>query len=321
MDDGGGERAMMGYSMSTCSRQVVRTTALRSRKRETERGRKREFLVLYSVLISNLEDTYAETPEKTQRRENLSRHRKTPKNSKSCQPFPSRSTWKNKQVQNLVKLIATHAIEPQEHPIGIRQAHAHHIFPFPFFTSHNQSAGSIETSHTPPRSNTPKHPHNQKPTSTNKPNPTENRNTVQHNTHVNSSALLLGLISRLVRAAANINAIDASSIEDDGREREVAEHPGEDDGGAEALVVVLVLLLRGDVALRGLPFGLEGAELGLVLGVEVCVVGGDGDVDFAAGFDIGCGEFLGFVVALCAPGDVVGVAEGVDVEDVDVCWR
>jgi hypothetical protein len=132
MDDGGGERAMMGYSMSTCSRQVVRTTALRSRKRETERGRKREFLVLYSVLISNLEDTYAETPEKTQRRENLSRHRKTPKNSKSCQPFPSRSTWKNKQVQNLVKLIATHAIEPQEHPIGIRQAHAHHIFPFPF---------------------------------------------------------------------------------------------------------------------------------------------------------------------------------------------
>jgi hypothetical protein len=195
-----------------------------------------------------------------------------------------------------------------------------HIISFPslFFTSHNQSAGSIETSHTPPRSNTPKHPHNQKPTSANKPNPTENRNTVQHNTHVNSSALLLSLISRLVRAAANIYAIDTSSIEDNGRESKIAEHPGEDDGGAEALVVVLVLLLRGDVALGGLPFGLEGAELGLVLGVEVCVVGGDGDVDFAAGFDVGCGELFGFVVALCAPGDVVGVAEGVDVEDVDV---
>lgn len=45
---------------------------------------------------------------------------------------------------------------------------------------------------------------------------------------------------------------------------------------------------------------------------------GDGDVDFASRFEIGGGEFGGFVVALGAPGDVVGVAEGVDVEDVDV---
>jgi hypothetical protein len=168
------------------------------------------------------------------------------------------------------------------------------------------------------RSNTPEHPHNQEPTSANKPNPTEDRNTIQHNTHVNRSALLLSLVSRLIRAATNVNAINTSSIEDDSRERKVAEHPREDDGGAETLVIILVLLLRGDVTLGSLPFRLESAEFRLVLGVEVGVVGGDCDVDLAAGFYVCRGQFLGLVVALCAPGDVVGVAEGVDVEDVDV---
>ena len=45
---------------------------------------------------------------------------------------------------------------------------------------------------------------------------------------------------------------------------------------------------------------------------------GDVDVDFSAGFEVGGGELGGFVVAFGAPGDVVGVAEGVYVEDVDV---
>jgi len=44
----------------------------------------------------------------------------------------------------------------------------------------------------------------------------------------------------------------------------------------------------------------------------------DVDVDFAAGLEVGDFEFWGFVVTFGAPGDVVGVAEGVDVEDVDV---
>jgi len=45
---------------------------------------------------------------------------------------------------------------------------------------------------------------------------------------------------------------------------------------------------------------------------------GDGDVDTAGWFEVGGGELGGLVVAFGAPGDVVGVAEGVDVEDVDV---
>ena len=168
-------------------------------------------------------------------------------------------------------------------------------------------------------SNTPENPDNQEPASANKPDRTQRRNTVQHDSHVNGSALLLGLVGRLVRRAADVDSIDAARVQHDGREGQVAEHPGEDDGGAEPFVVVLVLFLRGDDAFRGFPFGGEGAEFGLVLGVEVCVVGGDVDVDFAAGFDVGGGQLFGFVVALCTPGDVVGVAEGVDVEDVDVC--
>jgi len=60
------------------------------------------------------------------------------------------------------------------------------------------------------------------------------------------------------------------------------------------------------------------AHLGFVLRVQVAVILRDVDVDFAAGLEVGDFEFWGFVVTFGAPGDVVGVAEGVDVEDVDV---
>jgi hypothetical protein len=62
----------------------------------------------------------------------------------------------------------------------------------------------------------------------------------------------------------------------------------------------------------------EFREFGFVLRVEIAVILGDVDVDFAAGFD-GCGaKFFGLVITLCTPCDVVCVAKGVDVEDVDV---
>lgn len=48
------------------------------------------------------------------------------------------------------------------------------------------------------------------------------------------------------------------------------------------------------------------------------VVCGDCDVYAARGFYGRGGEFGGFVIAFCAPGYVVGVAEGVDVENVNV---
>ena len=65
-------------------------------------------------------------------------------------------------------------------------------------------------------------------------------------------------------------------------------------------------------------FGFEELQLVQVLGVEICVVGGDVDIDFATGFE-SCGrQLLGFVIALSSPGDIVGVAEGVDLQGADV---
>lgn len=65
-------------------------------------------------------------------------------------------------------------------------------------------------------------------------------------------------------------------------------------------------------------FDCNGAHFGVVLGVQVAVVLRDVDVYFASGFEV-CGrQLLGFVVAFCAPGYVVGIAEGVDIENIDV---
>lgn len=72
-----------------------------------------------------------------------------------------------------------------------------------------------------------------------------------------------------------------------------------------------------DFLRRGV-FGAESAEFGLVLRIEIGVIGRDRDVDFAAWLEIRRGELLRRVVAFGAPGDIVRIAEGVDVEDVDV---
>jgi hypothetical protein len=146
MDDGGGERAMMGYSMSTCSRQVVRTTALRSRKRETERGRKREFLVLYSVLISKpgsyLCRHSREDPEKK-------RPIRTPHNAEKFQvisflPIPLNVEGKS---PNLVKLIPTHAIETQEHPIRVSSSTCTSYLSLRFFLQATTKAREVLKPH------------------------------------------------------------------------------------------------------------------------------------------------------------------------------
>lgn len=44
------------------------------------------------------------------------------------------------------------------------------------------------------------------------------------------------------------------------------------------------------------------------------------DVDLTAGLKVRRGQFLGLVISLGTPCDIVGVAERVDVEDVDVGW-
>ena len=141
---------------------------------------------------------------------------------------------------------------------------------------------------------------------------------MQHDTQVYRGTLLLFLKSILDRGAADAYVIDTADIEYHSSKGQVAEHPSEDDGRAETLVIVLVLLLGGDVALRCLPLGLEGTELGLVLSVKICIVGGNGNLDFATWLEGYGGEFFGFVITFGAPGDIVGVAESVHVQNVDI---
>ena len=47
----------------------------------------------------------------------------------------------------------------------------------------------------------------------------------------------------------------------------------------------------------------------------------DSDIDFASWFEIRRGQFGGLVVTLGAPGNIVGVAEGIHVKNVDVRRR
>lgn len=165
----------------------------------------------------------------------------------------------------------------------------------------------------------PKHPCNQKPTTPNKAHSRQSSNRIQHNSHINRAALILhNKLIILPRLRILTKLLNTPYIQHDRRKRQIAENPREHHRAAEAFVVIFVLRLVVDDLFGGNPFGGESADFRLVLGIEIRVVGGNGDVDFAAGFQIRGWQFLRRVVAFGAPGDVVGVAEGVDVEDVDV---
>ena len=67
-------------------------------------------------------------------------------------------------------------------------------------------------------------------------------------------------------------------------------------------------------------FGGEEAKFRIILVVQIAVVLGSLELYLTAGFDVRGGEFLGFVIAFGSPRDVVSVAEGIDVQDIDVGW-
>ena len=157
-------------------------------------------------------------------------------------------------------------------------------------------------------------PDDQKPHRPHESEQTQRRHGPQHHTHVYRAPLRIILLL----LPTHTHPFQPPSRQNDGAQREIAKHPDQHDRGPEALVIILLLLrLRYVLHLLGRFLG-EDTHFGVVLGVEVAVVLGDGDVDLASRFEVGGGEFGGFVVAFRAPGDVVGVAEGVDVEDVDV---
>jgi hypothetical protein len=82
----------------------------------------------------------------------------------------------------------------------------------------------------------------------------------------------------------------------------------------------LLFFLGNDL---NLLWGLLGelGDFGFVLSVQITVILGDVNVDLATGLEVSGGQFLGLVISLSTPGYIVGVTEGVDVENVDVGRR
>lgn len=93
----------------------------------------------------------------------------------------------------------------------------------------------------------------------------------------------------------------------------VGDHPGDDHVGAYGAVVVFLLLGLGDALGAELEAVAEVAEGIVVAGVDVELFRGHFELDdVALGADGGAEVDVDDVVAFGAPGDVVGVAEGVD---------
>ena len=99
----------------------------------------------------------------------------------------------------------------------------------------------------------------------------------------------------------------------------IRHHPRHHHIGADAAVVVLLLLELRDAILLDLEPIAEVPERFVIARVDVELLGGHFELD-GVGFGTDGGAEVGVddVVALGAPGDVVGVAEGVDLERADV---
>ena len=102
-------------------------------------------------------------------------------------------------------------------------------------------------------------------------------------------------------------------------EHGVGDHPGDDHVSAHGAVVVLLLLGLADAGGGDLEPVAEVAQGLVVAGVDVELLGGHLERDSVAGLaDRGAEVGVDDVVALGAPGDVVGVAEGVHLQGADV---
>ena len=56
------------------------------------------------------------------------------------------------------------------------------------------------------------------------------------------------------------------------------------------------------------------------MGVQITIILGNVDIDLATRLQSCRRQLLGFVVTLGTPCDVMGITEGIDVENVDVGW-
>jgi hypothetical protein len=142
------------------------------------------------------------------------------------------------------------------------------------------------------------------------------RNTPQHNQQIRLNLRTLRLLS--TRRLPNLQPRQAPRIQHDRHERRITKHPHQHHIRPKRLPVPLIHILRFPDLRFFDGFSGEFLKCGVVELVEVGVV----EVRLLVGFAFGVygGGFQGgrFVVAFCAPGYVVRVAEGVDVDDVCV---
>lgn len=102
-------------------------------------------------------------------------------------------------------------------------------------------------------------------------------------------------------------------------EHGVGDHPGHHHVGADGFIVVFLLLGLADGVLCYFEAVAQVAEGFVVAGVDVELFRGHFEFDgVALSGDGGAEVDVDYVVPFCAPGDVVGVAEGVDLEGADV---
>lgn len=163
------------------------------------------------------------------------------------------------------------------------------------------------------------HSNHQKPHCTQKLEHRQSGHGPQNNLHVDQRPL--GLRSVLVGGASGrciVESLQTSGTQDNSAESEVTEHPCQHDSTSESLVIICLAFLFRDV--RNFLGGLCGElyQLGLVLSVQVTIILGDVDVDLTARLQSRRRQLLGLVVTLGTPCDIVGIAESVDVENVDV---
>ena len=155
---------------------------------------------------------------------------------------------------------------------------------------------------------------NQKPHGPQKSKERQTGYTPQYNSHID-------LIPRVFRRGrVYCQPLQPTRTQHQRAEGQVREDPNQHNRTSKPLIVILLLLARRHILHLLDSLVSKDCNLAVVLVVEIAFVRRDIDVNFAAGFESCRGEFLGFVVAFGTPGDVVGVAEGVNVEDVDVGW-
>jgi hypothetical protein len=119
------------------------------------------------------------------------------------------------------------------------------------------------------------------------------------------------------RRSGDIQSLQASSIQNNGYECRIREHPCKHNICPESSVVIQFLFLLIDFLYFWLCFGGKLLEGSVIKRIEITVV----EVELLIGLAVCDGstlEFLRLIVAFCTPGDIVSVTEGINVDDICV---